>query len=63
MPVTMPLKQVVGNRSQSKMTVLNMSYKAADLFYKFYNNTQEFLKDAESGGLLASSFKKEVMKI
>ncbi len=58
MPVTMPLKQVVGNRSQSKMTVLNMTYKAADIFYKFYNGTSEFLSDE---GLLAKSFREEVM--
>jgi hypothetical protein len=58
MPVTMPLKQVVGNRSASKMTVLNISYKAADLFYKFYNNTAELLND---DGMLAKSFLREVM--
>jgi len=60
MPVTMPLKQVIGNRSQSKMTVLNLSYKAADLLYKFYNDTSEFLEDVENGAL-ASSFKQEVI--
>jgi hypothetical protein len=58
MPVTMPLKQVVGNRSASKMTVLNISYKAADLLYKFYNSTEEFIKDK---GMLAESFREEVM--
>jgi len=57
MPVTLPIKQVIGNRSSSKMTVLNMSYKAADVFYKFYNNTDEFLKD---DGMLAQSFKQEI---
>jgi len=58
MPVTMPLKQLIGNRSSSKMTVLNISYKSADLFYKFYNNTQEFLDDDDE---LAKSFRYEVM--
>jgi len=58
MPVTMPLKQVVGNRSASKMTVLNLSYKSADVFYKFYNSTKEFIEDK---GLLAESFRNEVM--
>jgi hypothetical protein len=58
MPVTMPLKQLIGNRSASKMTVLNISYKSADLFYKFYNNTQEFIND---NGELAKSFRFEVM--
>ena len=58
MPVTMPLKQVVGNRSASKMTVLNISYKASDLFYKFYDNTKSFLKD---NGALAKAFKNEVL--
>jgi hypothetical protein len=61
MPVTMPLKQVIGNRSQSKMTVLNISYKAADLFYKFYTNTDELLSDANSNKKsLAASFLSEV---
>ncbi len=58
MPVTMPLKQIVGNRSQSKMTVLNISYKAADLQYKFFNNTKEMWEDS---GALSSAFKREVM--
>jgi len=57
MPITMPLKQVIGNRSQSKMTVLNISYKAADIFYKFYNSTDEFLQD---DNILAKSFRQEV---
>ncbi len=60
MPVTMPLKQVVGNRSASKMTVLNMQYKAADIFYKFYNGTKEMLADKE--GNLFKSFDTEVLK-
>ena len=60
MPVNMPLKQVVGNRSASKMTVLNMQYKAADIFYKFYNSTTEFAKD---DGLLAKAFRTEVLKL
>jgi len=58
MPVTMPLKQVVGNRSASKMTVLNLSYKSADIFYKFYDDTNAFLKDT---GELAESFRREVL--
>lgn len=58
MPVTMPLKQLIGNRSASKMTVLNISYKAADIFYKFYNNTQEFIDDEDA---LATSFRREVI--
>jgi hypothetical protein len=60
MPVTFPLKQIVGNRSQSKMTVLNMTYKAADVFYKFYNGTSDLLEDAKSGGALAKAFHEEV---
>ncbi len=59
MPVTMPLKQIIGNRSQSKMTVLNLQYKAADIFYKFYNGTQDMLED---GGLLFRSFNSEILK-
>ncbi len=58
MPVTMPLKQVVGNRSASKLTVLNMQYKAADIHYKFYNGTKDMLEDP---GLLYNSFKQEII--
>jgi len=59
MPVTMPLKQIVGNRSSTKMTVLNLSYKSADIFYKFYKNTNDLLND---DGLLATSFRSEILK-
>jgi hypothetical protein len=58
MPVNIPLKQIIGNRSQSKMTVLNMQYKAADMFYKFYNGTEGLLNDT---GELASAYKREVL--
>ena len=60
MPVSIPLKQIVGNRSASKMTVLNMSYKSADMFYKFYKDTADFIND---DGLLAKSFKSEVLQL
>jgi hypothetical protein len=59
MPVNMPLKQIVGNRSASKMTVLNIQYKAADMFYKFYNGTKDMLEDK---GLLFQSFNSEIIK-
>ncbi len=59
MPVTMPLKQIVGNRSASKMTVLNMQYKATDMFYKFYNGTKDMLEDT---GELYKSFDREILK-
>jgi hypothetical protein len=60
MPVTMPLKQVIGNRSASKLTVLNMQYKAADMFYKFYDGTESMLKDTE--GNLYKSFNTEIIQ-
>jgi hypothetical protein len=60
MPVSMPLKQIVGNRSASKMTVLNMQYKAADMFYKFYNGTKGMLADKD--GKLFNSFKNEILQ-
>jgi len=59
MPINMPLKQVVGNRSSTKMTVLNLQYKAADIFYKFYTGSKELLSD--TNGKLFKSFKKEVL--
>ncbi len=59
MPVNLPLKQVVGNRSASKLTVLNMQYKATDIFYKFYNGTREMLED---DGILYDSFNEEILK-
>ena len=60
MPVTMPLKQIIGNRGTSKMTVLNMSYKASDLQYKFYHDTTELLGD---DGALSRSFREEVLAL
>jgi len=57
MPINLPIKQVIGNRSASKMTVLNVSYKSADLFYKFYNSNDEFMADE---GKLATAFRREV---
>lgn len=60
MPVNMPLKQLVGNRSASKMTVLNMTYKSADMFYKFYDGTEQVYNDQ---GALALSFKKEILEL
>ncbi len=60
LPVTLPLKQIVGNRSASKLTVLNMSYKSADIFYKFYGGTDDMLAD---DGILVKSFKSEILKI
>ena len=58
MPVNMPLKSVVGNRSQSKMTTLNMMYKASNMFYKFYDGTEHVDTDE---GELAKSFKEEIL--
>lgn len=60
MPVNMPIKQLIGNRSASKMTVLNMTYKAADMFYKFYDGTEQVYNDS---GVLATSFKKEILDL
>jgi hypothetical protein len=41
-PVSLPIKQVIGNRSSSKMTVYNISYKLTNMYYKFFSNTKEF---------------------
>jgi len=60
MPVNNPLKQLIGNRSQSKMTVLNLSYKGADMFYKFYDGTEQVYNDP---GVLATSFKREILDL
>jgi len=58
MPVTLPLKQVVGNRSATKMTVLNIAYKSSDMQYKFYEDLESFKNDK---GLLAESFRQEIV--
>lgn len=60
MPVNMPLKQVIGNRSGSKMTTLNLTYKSADMFYKFYDGTDQVYNDQ---GALAQSFKSEILEL
>lgn len=60
MPQNMPLKQLIGNRSGSKMTTLNMTYKSADMYYKFYDGTEQVYNDK---GILADSFKSEIMDL
>ena len=46
-PVSFPLKQVIGNRSGSKMSVYNIQYRLTNMYYKFFNNTMEFNKYLE----------------
>ena len=60
MPVNLPIKSVVGNRSQSKMTTINMMYKSSNIFYKFYDGLEDVNSDT---GELATSFKEEVLNI
>jgi hypothetical protein len=61
-PVSLPIKQVIGNRSSSKMTVYNVSYKLTNMYYKFFSNTKEFsqyLNDKDNK--LALIFKKNII--
>jgi len=62
-PVSMPLKQVIGNRSGSKMTVYNIQYKLSNMYYKFFKNTKDFddyLKQSDKY-VLAKLFKKNLL--
>ena len=61
-PVNHPLKDFIGNRSNSKITVYNIQYKTTNMYYSFFKNTKEFLEAYNSagkttGGLLLSRFK------
>ena len=66
-PVTMPIKQVIGNRSSSKLTVYNISYKLTNMYYKFFSGNDEFFKyiiDANTNNnnnVLATIFKTQVL--
>ena len=62
-PVTMPLKQVIGNRSSSKMTVYNISYKLTNMYYKFFSNNTEFFDyiSNNNNNILATIFKTQVL--
>jgi hypothetical protein len=62
-PVSMPLKQVVGNRSGSKMTVYNIQYKLSNMYYKFFKDTKDFNKylDQSDKYVLANLFKKNLL--
>ena len=41
-PISLPLKQVIGNRSDSKMTTYNIQYKGTALHYKFFDKGYSF---------------------
>ena len=54
-PVSLPLKQYLGNRSQTKLTVYNIQHKLTNkLLFKFYDGFDDFIKDE---GTLANYFK------
>jgi len=53
-PINLPLKSIIGDRSKSSITTLNINYKSNDMFYLFFNTEaeresssfyQEFLDD------------------
>jgi len=60
-PVSFPLRQFLGNRSQPKLTVYNISYKSSQMFYNFYKDTKHFLEQADTNDKdryqLAKAFK------
>ena len=60
-PVSMPLKQVLGNRSGSKMGVYNIQYKLTNMYYKFFKNTLEFQNYQTKDSILSTIFTKNIL--
>ena len=62
-PISMPLKQIVGNRSGSKLTVYNIQYKLSNMYYKFFKNTEDFNNYLNQSDkyVLANLFKKNLL--
>jgi len=58
-PVNHPLKEFLGNRSNSKMTVYNIQYKTTNMYYEFFKNTEDFIIKLKNNknGILINKFK------
>ena len=55
-PISLPLKQYLGNRSQTKLTTYNIQHKLTNkVLFKFYDGFNDFIKD---DGTLSKYFKK-----
>ena len=55
-PISLPLKQYLGNRSQTKLTTYNIQHKLTNkVLFKFYDGFKKFEND---GGTLSTYFKK-----
>jgi len=53
-PISLPIKQLIGNRSDSKMTVYNIQYKGTALHYQIFPPKYTF--DSSNGTLLEKLF-------
>ena len=67
-PVNHPLKEFLGNRSSSKMTVYNIQYKTTNMYYEFFNNTEDFIskldsKSSTNNSILIQQFKTDMLKL
>jgi len=61
-PVNHPLKEFLGNRSNSKMTVYNIQYKTTNMYYEFFNDTEDFITKLKSNkGILINKFKTTIL--
>ena len=63
-PVSLPFKQIVGDRAKNTLTTINTTYKSTDMIHKFYNqNTdltssdfyKEFIADIKESKKLTST--------
>ena len=43
-PINHPLKDLLGNRSSSKMTVYNIQYKTTNMYHMFFKDNNEFMR-------------------
>jgi len=69
-PVNHPLKEFLGNRSSSKMTVYNLQYKTTNMYYDFFKNTDDFLsklnkkdQNQTKGNILIKKFNTDMLKL
>lgn len=66
-PVNHPLKNFLGNRSSSKMTVYNIQYKTTNMYYNFFKNTEDFMNQLDNQNknknILLSHFNSCMLKL
>jgi len=61
-PVSLPIKQLIGNRSDSKMTVYNIQYKGVSMYYKTFDADETDLFSDNTNSKLETKFREHILK-